>query len=102
MGKESVVHFPDRKAWEAFGAEAYPTLAAGRPFVTERLDEAQGRLAVLVPGHGQLPWIPKDLVEGLDLDQRRHHRAQARRGGDPARAGEGEGAERAQVALRRR
>src|SRR5262245_35425343 len=37
MGKESVVHFPDRKAWEAFGAEAYPMLAAGRPFMAERL-----------------------------------------------------------------
>jgi PAS domain S-box-containing protein len=37
MGKESVVHFPDRKAWEAFGAEAYPMLAAGKPFMAERL-----------------------------------------------------------------
>jgi PAS domain S-box-containing protein len=37
MGKESSVHFPDRKAWEAFGAEAYPVLAAGKPFTAERL-----------------------------------------------------------------
>jgi PAS domain S-box-containing protein len=63
MGKESVVHFPDRKSWEAFGAEAYPTLAAGRPFMTERLMKRKD---------GSLFWCqvagnavdPKDLSKG--------------------------------------
>jgi PAS domain S-box-containing protein len=63
MGKESSVHFPDRKAWEAFGAEAYPTLAAGRPFMTERLMKRKD---------GSLFWCqiagnavdPRDLSKG--------------------------------------
>ena len=37
MGHSSLVHFPDRESWETFGAEAYPVLAAGRPFIAERL-----------------------------------------------------------------
>ncbi len=37
MGKSSLQHFEDRESWEAFGAEAYPVLAAGRPFTAERL-----------------------------------------------------------------
>ena len=36
MGQSSLVHFPDRESWEAFGAEAYTTLGAGKPFLTER------------------------------------------------------------------
>ncbi len=63
MGKESVVHFPDRKAWEAFGSEAYPMLAAGRPFMTERQMKRKD---------GSLFWCevagnavdPKDLSKG--------------------------------------
>ena len=63
MGKESLVHFPDRKAWEAFGAEAYPAIAAGRPFTTER---------VMKRKDGSLFWCqvagnavdPKDLSKG--------------------------------------
>jgi PAS domain S-box-containing protein len=37
MGQSSLMHFDDRESWEAFGAEAYPTLAAGRTHVAERL-----------------------------------------------------------------
>jgi PAS domain S-box-containing protein len=75
MGKESVVHFPDRKAWEAFGAEAYPALAAGRPFMTERLMKRKD---------GSLFWCqvagnavdPKDLSKGsiwinVDITERK-------------------------------
>ncbi|MGH8641155.1 MAG: PAS domain-containing sensor histidine kinase, partial [Burkholderiales bacterium] len=75
MGKESVVHFPDRSAWEAFGAEAYPVLAAGRPFMTERLMKRKD---------GSLFWCqvagnavdPKDLSKGsiwtnVDITERK-------------------------------
>jgi PAS domain S-box-containing protein len=63
MGKESLVHFPDRPSWEAFGAEAYPTLASGRPFLAERLMKRRD---------GSLFWCqmagnavdPKDLSRG--------------------------------------
>ena len=37
MGQSSQIHFPDRESWEAFGAEAYPVLASGGTFFTERL-----------------------------------------------------------------
>jgi PAS domain S-box-containing protein len=37
VGQSSLMHFDDRESWEAFGAEAYPALASGRTFVTERL-----------------------------------------------------------------
>jgi PAS domain S-box-containing protein len=37
VGQSSLMHFDDRASWEAFGAEAYPVLAAGRTYVTERL-----------------------------------------------------------------
>ncbi len=37
VGQSSLMHFDDRESWEAFGAEAYPTLAAGRTYVAERL-----------------------------------------------------------------
>jgi PAS domain S-box-containing protein len=36
MGHSSLLHFIDRESWDAFGAEAYPILASGRPFLTER------------------------------------------------------------------
>ena len=75
MGKESVVHFPDRKAWEAFGAEAYPMLAAGKPFMAERLMKRKD---------GSLFWCqvagnavdPQDLSKGsiwtnVDITERK-------------------------------
>ncbi len=37
VGQSSLMHFDDRESWEAFGAEAYPTLSAGRTYVAERL-----------------------------------------------------------------
>ena len=37
VGHSSLIHFPDHESWEAFGREAYPALASGRPFVAERL-----------------------------------------------------------------
>jgi PAS domain S-box-containing protein len=37
VGQSSQLHFPDRESWEAFGAEAYPVLASGGTFFTERL-----------------------------------------------------------------
>ena len=36
VGESSSVHFLDRESWESFGREAYPELAAGKPFSTER------------------------------------------------------------------
>ena len=36
IGKPSAMHFPDRQSWEEFGAAAYPTLAAGRPYFCEQ------------------------------------------------------------------
>jgi len=36
IGRSSVIFFPDRQSWEAFGAAAYPTLAAGRPYFCEQ------------------------------------------------------------------
>ena len=36
LGQSSLVYFPDRRSWEDFGAAAYPTLAAGQPYVTEQ------------------------------------------------------------------
>lgn len=35
IGQSSVMLFPDRASWEAFGAAAYPTLAAGSPYFCE-------------------------------------------------------------------
>jgi PAS domain S-box-containing protein len=37
VGKSSQVHFPDQASWEKFGKDAYPVLASGRPYSTERL-----------------------------------------------------------------
>jgi PAS domain S-box-containing protein len=37
IGKPSRMHYPDQASWEAFGAEAYPALATGKPYSTERL-----------------------------------------------------------------
>lgn len=36
LGQSSLVYFPNRRSWEDFGAAAYPTLAAGQPYVTEQ------------------------------------------------------------------
>lgn len=36
IGRSSLMFFPDRRSWEAFGATAYPTLAAGRHFFCEQ------------------------------------------------------------------
>jgi PAS domain S-box-containing protein len=83
MGKESVVHFPDRKSWEAFGSEAYPMLAAGRPFMTERQMKRKD---------GSLFWCqiagnavdPKDLSKGsiwtnVDITERKRAEEEMRR-----------------------
>ena len=37
VGRSSRVHFPDEESWEKFGKDAYPVLASGRPFISERL-----------------------------------------------------------------
>jgi len=37
VGQSSLMHFDSRESWEQFGAAAYPALASGRTFVTERL-----------------------------------------------------------------
>lgn len=37
VGQSSAVHFADPDDWKNFGLEAYPVLAAGRPYSSERL-----------------------------------------------------------------
>jgi PAS domain S-box-containing protein len=37
VGQSSLMHFDDRESWDAFGAAAYPAIAAGRTFSAERV-----------------------------------------------------------------
>jgi len=73
MGQSSLMHFDDRESWEAFGAEAYPTLAAGRTYVAERLMKRKdgSRFWCEVTGNAVDPddlsrgaiWINVDVTE---------------------------------------
>ena len=67
------MHFDDHQSWEAFGAEAYPALAAGRTYVTERLMKRKdgSRFWCEVTGNAVDPgdltrgaiWINVDVTE---------------------------------------
>jgi len=63
IGQLSLMHFPDRASYEAFGAAAYPVLAAGRPYVAEQqMKRKDGSLIwVQIYGHAV---DPNDLSKG--------------------------------------
>ena len=73
VGQTSLMHFDDRETWEAFGAEAYPVLAAGRPYTSERLMKRKdgSRFWCQVTGNAVDPadltrgaiWINVDVTE---------------------------------------
>jgi PAS domain S-box-containing protein len=83
MGKESIVHFPDRKSWEAFGAEAYPVLASGRPFLAERpMKRRDGSLFwCQVSGNAVDPDDPSkgSIWTNVDVTERRRAEEEIRR-----------------------
>jgi len=83
MGQSSLLHFPDRAGWDAFGAEAYAVLGAGRPYLTERQFRRKD---------GSLFWCqvsgnavdPADLSKGtiwtnVDITERRRAEEEIRR-----------------------
>ena len=83
MGHSSLLHFVDRESWDAFGAEAYPILASGRPFLTERQFKRKD---------GSLFWCqvsgnavdPNDLSKGsiwtnVDITERRRAEEEIRK-----------------------
>ena len=73
VGQSSLMHFDDHASWDAFGAEAYPALAAGRTYVTERLMKRKdgSRFWCEVTGNAVDPgdlargaiWINVDVTE---------------------------------------
>jgi len=83
VGQSSLMHFDSRDGWEAFGAEAYPALAAGRPFVAERLMKRKdgSRFWCEVSGNAV---DPKDLSRGsiwinVDVTERKRAEEEIRR-----------------------
>lgn len=73
VGQSSRIHFDDDESWETFGAEAYPVLAAGGTYVTERLMKRKdgSRFWCEVSGNAVDPsdlsrgaiWINVDVTE---------------------------------------
>lgn len=83
MGQSSLMHFDSRESWEAFGAEAYPALASGRPYVTERLMKRKdgSRFWCEVSGNAV---DPGDLARGtiwinVDVTERKRAEEEVRR-----------------------
>ena len=83
MGQNSVMHFEDYEAWEQFGAEAYPVLAAGDTFVAERRMKRKdgSRFWCMVTGNAV---DPSDLSRGtiwinVDVTERKRAEEEIRR-----------------------
>ena len=83
VGKSSLMHFDDHASWEAFGTEAYPALAAGRSYTTERLMRRKdgSRFWCEVTGNAV---DPSDLARGsiwinVDVTERRRAEEEIRR-----------------------
>ena len=83
MGQSSVMHFEDYEAWEQFGTEAYPVLAAGDSFVAERRMKRKdgSRFWCMVTGNAV---DPSDLSRGtiwinVDVTERKRAEEEIRR-----------------------
>ena len=83
VGQSSLMHFDDRASWDAFGAEAYPVIAAGRTYVTERLMKRKdgSRFWCEVTGTAV---DPDDLARGsiwinIDVTERKRAEEEIRR-----------------------
>ena len=83
VGQSSLMHFDDRPSWEAFGAEAYPALSAGRSYTTERLMRRKdgSRFWCQVTGNAV---DPADLARGsiwinVDVTERKRAEEEIRR-----------------------
>jgi PAS domain S-box-containing protein len=78
VGQSSRMHFDDHESWETFGAEAYPVLASGGTYVTERLMKRKdgSRFWCQVSGNAV---DPGDLARGsiwINVDVTERHRAE--------------------------
>ena len=83
VGQSSLMHFDSRESWDAFGAVAYPALASGRPYVTERLMKRKdgSRFWCEISGNAV---DPADLARGsiwinVDVTERKRAEEEIRR-----------------------
>lgn len=84
IGELTLMHFPDRESYEAFGYTAYRILASGRPCVTERWQKRKDGTLIWCQIYGNYV-DPDDLEKGTiwtHLDITDHKRAEE----DAARA----------------
>ncbi len=75
MGESSLMHYPDRASYEAFGAAAYPVLASGRPYVAEQQMKRKDGSLIWIQLYGHAV-DPNDLGKGsiwtnVDITERK-------------------------------
>jgi PAS domain S-box-containing protein len=78
IGQSSLIHHPDRESWEAFGAMAYPLLAAGRPYVGETQMKRKDGTLIWCQLHGNAV-DPSDPSKGsiwTNIDMTEHKRVE--------------------------
>lgn len=89
IDQKSLVHFPDTASYEAFGANAYPVLASGKPFEAEQQMRRKDGSLIWVHLHG-IAVDPSNLSKGtiwtnIDITERRRAVEEIRRALDKER-----------------